>query len=266
MVIRFEMPFDVWCEGCQRHIAKGVRFNAEKKAVGKYFSTKIWNFKMRCVSCSNSMEIETDPQAMDYVCKVGVRRKVETWEARAEDDVQPLADEEETKRLADDPFYRLEHQTADTAKAQQAAPVLAQLYALTSERTADDFSSNSLLRKRLREEKKELRQLDEEAQSKGLGIRLLPQAEDDLMQARLALLSRPSLPAAQHRTLKKLEVSASSIFGGGLSKKPAANNPKLELIKKQKIGLGTSFLPTASLARKPDAPAAAPLYNVRSKH
>ncbi|GMH27531.1 hypothetical protein Nepgr_029374 [Nepenthes gracilis] len=31
LIIRFEMPFNAWCQGCNSMIAKGVRFNAEKK-------------------------------------------------------------------------------------------------------------------------------------------------------------------------------------------------------------------------------------------
>ncbi len=33
LVIRFEMPFNVWCLHCNAHIGKGVRYNAEKKQV-----------------------------------------------------------------------------------------------------------------------------------------------------------------------------------------------------------------------------------------
>ncbi|CAI7837115.1 unnamed protein product, partial [Closterium sp. NIES-53] len=40
LVIRFEMPFHVWCGGCKSMIAKGVRFNAEKKHIANYLSTK----------------------------------------------------------------------------------------------------------------------------------------------------------------------------------------------------------------------------------
>ena len=32
-VIRFETPFDIWCEGCNEVIHKGVRFNADKEKV-----------------------------------------------------------------------------------------------------------------------------------------------------------------------------------------------------------------------------------------
>lgn len=35
------MPYNIWCGGCESMIAKGVRFNAEKKQVGNYYSTKV---------------------------------------------------------------------------------------------------------------------------------------------------------------------------------------------------------------------------------
>ena len=38
---RFEMPFNIWCGGCNSMIAKGVRFNAEKRKVGNYYFTKV---------------------------------------------------------------------------------------------------------------------------------------------------------------------------------------------------------------------------------
>ena len=41
LTIRFEMPFDVRCSGCGNRIGKGVRFNAEKKCVGRHLSTKM---------------------------------------------------------------------------------------------------------------------------------------------------------------------------------------------------------------------------------
>lgn len=45
IAFRFEMPFNIWCGGCNSMIAKGVRFNAEKKQVGNYYSTKVcWSW------------------------------------------------------------------------------------------------------------------------------------------------------------------------------------------------------------------------------
>ena len=33
LVIRFEMPYNIWCGGCGIHIGMGVRYNAEKQKV-----------------------------------------------------------------------------------------------------------------------------------------------------------------------------------------------------------------------------------------
>eukprot|EP00878_Enallax_costatus_P024729 GHUV01026412.1.p2 GENE.GHUV01026412.1~~GHUV01026412.1.p2 ORF type:complete len:107 (+),score=26.09 GHUV01026412.1:52-372(+) len=33
VLLRFEVPFNIWCDQCGEHIAKGVRFNADKKQV-----------------------------------------------------------------------------------------------------------------------------------------------------------------------------------------------------------------------------------------
>lgn len=60
------MPFNVWCTACKSHIGKGVRFNAEKKKIGNYFSTPIFQFKMKCPECPNYMEIETDPKVSKF--------------------------------------------------------------------------------------------------------------------------------------------------------------------------------------------------------
>ena len=76
LVIRFEMPFNVWCGGCNHLIGKGVRFNAEKKQIGSYYSTKIWSFTMRAPCCSQKIEVQTDPKNTEYVVVSGGTRKV----------------------------------------------------------------------------------------------------------------------------------------------------------------------------------------------
>lgn len=62
LVIRFEMPFNAWCAHCNQHIAMGIRYNAEKKKIGQYFSTSIYSFLMKCHICRGLIEIHTDPK------------------------------------------------------------------------------------------------------------------------------------------------------------------------------------------------------------
>lgn len=61
IIIRFEMPYNIWCDGCKNHIGMGVRYNAEKTKVGMYYSTPVYQFKMKCHLCDNHFVIKTDP-------------------------------------------------------------------------------------------------------------------------------------------------------------------------------------------------------------
>ena len=72
--IRFEMMFDVRCLGCGGSIGKGVRFNATKRAVGQYLSTKILEFTMKCHMCSQTLKVRTDPENCDYILHEGITR------------------------------------------------------------------------------------------------------------------------------------------------------------------------------------------------
>ena len=49
-------------DGCNNHIGMGVRYNAEKKKIGNYFSTPIYSFRCKCHLCDNWFTIETDPK------------------------------------------------------------------------------------------------------------------------------------------------------------------------------------------------------------
>lgn len=45
----------------------GVRYNAEKRKVGNYYTTPIFRFRMKCHLCDNHFEIETDPKVWHSV-------------------------------------------------------------------------------------------------------------------------------------------------------------------------------------------------------
>merc|ERR1719232_616930 len=55
------MPYNIWCEGCKKHIGMGVRYNAEKTKLGMYYTTPIYSFRMKCHLCPNKITIKTDP-------------------------------------------------------------------------------------------------------------------------------------------------------------------------------------------------------------
>ncbi|XP_074423171.1 LOW QUALITY PROTEIN: putative splicing factor YJU2B [Larus michahellis] len=213
LIIRFEMPFNIWCDGCKNHIGMGVRYNAEKKKVGTYYTTPIYRFRMKCHLCVNYIEMQTDPAGCDYVIVSGARRKEERWDMGDNQQVVPT-EREEKEKLETDAMFRLEHGVADRAALQRAVPTLATLQEAQSA-WKDDFALNSRLRRRFREEKKTLREEEEEAaalQAKaGLSIPLVPEAEEDRRLAALLKYHSPDSYEEKQR-MKRTEISSRSWF------------------------------------------------------
>jgi hypothetical protein len=63
------MPFKVWCEGCGLLIATGVRFNAEKKQIGNYFSTKVGRLAIKFWGVSVSSAPSFGPNLEGGFCQ-----------------------------------------------------------------------------------------------------------------------------------------------------------------------------------------------------
>ena len=76
-VIRFELPMDGFCtnDKCNRHMGRGLRFNAKKEHVDNYFTTKIWAFHITCKDCKSQMTITTDPQNRTYKYGPGIKKR-----------------------------------------------------------------------------------------------------------------------------------------------------------------------------------------------
>lgn len=228
LIIRFEMPFNIWCGGCNSMIAKGVRFNAEKKQVGNYYSTKIWSFTMKSACCKHEIVIQTDPKNCEYVIISGAQRKTEDYDIEDAETFELPADEERGKLV--DPFYRLEHQEEDLQKKKEAEPVIVRLQRVSDARHAEDYSLNKALRARLRNQKK--RVAEEEAVSKrlGLGIRLLSSSKED---ATMAASVKFSTNFEKNRKNKRALINASSIFHGS-QKSLSSDRQRLELESKRR--------------------------------
>eukprot|EP01122_Echinamoeba_exundans_P016695 TRINITY_DN8542_c0_g1_i1.p1 TRINITY_DN8542_c0_g1~~TRINITY_DN8542_c0_g1_i1.p1 ORF type:complete len:329 (-),score=74.13 TRINITY_DN8542_c0_g1_i1:875-1861(-) len=182
LIIRFEAPYHFWCEKCESHIAMGVRFNAEKKAIGNYFSTKIWSFKMKCPNCSNQIEFQTDPKNAAYVITKGGKKKTETFDA-SDAHTMKLLEDETKERLDEDPFFRLEHLAEDKEKAVAQTPWIEELEDMAREKYLDDYANNRLLRQKFREEKKEEKRQIAAGAKLGLDLPLLPASDQDTAEA-----------------------------------------------------------------------------------
>ncbi|XP_065905127.1 probable splicing factor YJU2B isoform X3 [Dysidea avara] len=209
MIMRFELPFNIWCAGCGNHIGVGVRYNAEKTQVGKYYSTPIFQFRMKCHLCDNHFEIRNDPKNCDYTVVRGASRKNEKWEHK-EGETVSIAGREEATKLASDAMYRLEHGVGDKRKAEDATPRIEQIKKL-QESKLDDFALNQLLRSRLREEKKQKAEEAAEQQrlqdKAGLNITIVKESQADIAAAKRIKFDRGS-----SKEKGKLQVRSAGIF------------------------------------------------------
>ncbi|XP_012889668.1 PREDICTED: coiled-coil domain-containing protein 130 isoform X1 [Dipodomys ordii] len=246
LIIRFEMPYNIWCDGCKNHIGMGVRYNAEKKKVGNYYTTPIYRFRMKCHLCVNYIEMQTDPANCDYVIVSGAQRKEERWDM--EDNAQVLTTEHEKKeKLETDAMFRLEHGEADRSTLKKALPSLSLIQEAQSA-WKDDFALNSMLRRRFREKKKAMREEEERDQAlqakASLAIPLVPETEDDRRLA--ALLRFHTLDSYEDKQKqKRSEVISRSWF-------PAAPGPGATGSK------ASGVLKKLSQARRATAPASSP--------
>lgn len=198
LIIRFEMPFKVQCLRCKTFIGQGSRYDADKKKVGMYFTSPIYEFSMRCrvvtgheksadgkIFCNQHFLIRTDPKGNDYELAEGLNRTVETWDAKDSETIE-LADPETRRKMENDPMFRVEKTMRDKQKEKDEKERLADLQELQEERE-DSYSLNCVLRKSCRQRRKEEEAKEEAAGLAGkpnFGVPLRPATAEDSEQAK----------------------------------------------------------------------------------
>ncbi|XP_072527417.1 probable splicing factor YJU2B [Salminus brasiliensis] len=258
LIIRFEMPYNIWCDGCKNHIGMGVRYNAEKKKVGNYYTTPIYRFRMKCHLCVNYIEMQTDPATCDYVIVSGASRKEERWNM-AENEQILTTEHSEKEKLETDAMYKLDHGGKDKEKLRAAIPSLSDL----QEHQAgwkDDFQLNSSLRRRFREEKKTISEEEEKDNAVrkrlGLSIPLLPEKDEDKKLASLLTFQSPDSYEDRQQS-KRQQISSRSWFGSSSAPSGGAVGNLLQKLGQQ----GRD----AAAAKALSYPPASPLSLVRRK-
>ncbi|CAI7602995.1 unnamed protein product [Penicillium discolor] len=205
LIVRFEMPFAIWCTNCKPHpviIGQGVRFNAEKKKIGNYYTTPIYSFRMKHTVCGETIEIKTDPQHTAYVVTEGGRKR-DTGEDKelqpGEIAIKPFA--REIDPAEKDPFSKIEGKMEDKNRAKTEAARILELQERQKRDWEDPYAKSKQLRKKFRQERKGL----ESAQAKGdalkdkmsLGIELLDETEEDRQKASMVEFGGGAASAAE---------------------------------------------------------------------
>ncbi|CEG72904.1 hypothetical protein RMATCC62417_08385 [Rhizopus microsporus] len=239
LIVRFELPYNIWCLGCNEHIGQGVRYNAEKKKIGNYYSTPIYQFRMRCHLCSNWIEIHTDPKNTAYVVVSGAQKKVEEWNPKDTEVIQ-FQDEKEKEQLETNPMFRLEHEVLDKKTLDDSVPRISQLQQLNNQQWADPYTRSQQLRRRLREEKKMDKAAKEEADKirdkHSLHIELLPEIPEDIVKAKSV-----EYDTSHILDQKRLETAVSPLFRKIKTKNQAIHLAKIQTRLKTDPFLNSSF-------------------------
>jgi coiled-coil domain-containing protein 130 len=196
--VRFEMPFAVWCHACKPHaiIGQGVRFNAEKKKIGAYHSTPIWQFKLKHAACGGFIEIKTDPKETAYVVVAGGKaRDYGEDRVREGEDGRPILTPLERERRREDAFAVLEGRADEKEAVADNAKRIEELYRERERDWEDPGAVNKRLRQSFRRERK-MRKREEDATESlkeriGTGIDILPETELDAQRAKLVSFEAP---------------------------------------------------------------------------
>ncbi|PYI05422.1 DUF572 domain protein [Aspergillus sclerotiicarbonarius CBS 121057] len=193
LIVRFEMPFAVWCTTCKPHetiIGQGVRFNAEKKKVGNYYSTPVYSFRMKHAVCGGWIEIRTDPRNTEYLVVEGGRRRdtgvgtgVGTGEIVLRDRLAGAA------AGNDDPFAKLEDKVEDKKRGELERDRILELQERQARDWEDPYEKSRRLRRTFRVERKGLEKKDAEREALkdklSLGIEVVDEIESDRIRAGL---------------------------------------------------------------------------------
>lgn len=158
LIVRFELPFNVWCGTCNNHIGAGVRYNAEKKKIGSYYSTPIFSFRCKCHLCAGWFEVQTDPKNTRYVVTEGAKQQAQDWDPEEEggfpasytrEGEGPAAKGSE----AGGAFASFEQQATSKKRAMTAQERLDEMEQYSEDRWSDPFALNRNLRRSFREHK-----------------------------------------------------------------------------------------------------------------
>ena len=235
------MPFPIWCTSCPKEtiIGQGVRFNAEKKKVGSYYSTPIYSFRMKHTACGGWIEIRTDPKNTAYVVTEGAKKR-DTGDDKTQEGVIEIRTEEEKERLRNDAFAALEVTIDDKKQASADKARINELGQTKDKDWEDPYAASQKVRRKFRVERKvreKNQALTESLKDRmSLGMDLLDENEEDRRRAAHVEFgdfgetsTDSAIKRAQTRTLFAMERSTN------YSSSPQVRNVKLKSERKAEL-------------------------------
>ncbi|KAK5452986.1 Protein saf4 [Exophiala xenobiotica] len=177
-------------EGILTIIGQGVRFNAEKRKVGNYFSTPIWSFRFKHTLCGGHIEVRTDPKNAEYLVVEGGRRRDTGVDKVLDGEIDitrlgALSEEDKERFAKEGGFGALEKKVVDKTAYENQRVRLDGLLKASERAWADPYEKSRKLRAEFRVGRRK-RQADErtgdalkEKFGLGDGMEMLSEAPED---------------------------------------------------------------------------------------
>jgi coiled-coil domain-containing protein 130 len=249
-VVRFELPYKGVCHGCGESIGRGTRYNAHKTNAGRYFSTTIYQFAIKCRNCQHPWIIRTNPKerGFDYVDGIQVQAGQETNLAMGDCILeQPTTKGTTSMTNHDDDgaivaLQQLESAAHGKRRTLTEQEELQRLQKLNTVSTLLDADNNAFIRKGFRKDRKEKRKRLEHASQRGWrdGMELFADdTTEDMLAAKEMTYGRP-----KEEERKRLQlVRSSSIFASSLTR-PSDKHSRVRRKKIHHTGKVESILPS----------------------
>lgn len=198
-VVRFALPFSIGCTICEARMAQGTRFNAVKARCGDYLGNPVFEFAIKCYTCTNEMHIRTDPQHATYVLVSGATGG-RSAAAQPDGSILPAV----VGARVDDPLAGLEREVRQKRKIRDERDHVAQLIEENERQWSDHYERSQRLRRTFRRDKR----IERDKQSRRATV------EDRLGLPREALLENVECDRAEARAVQ---------FVGGASRRSLRN-------------------------------------------
>jgi coiled-coil domain-containing protein 130 len=226
-------------------MCKGLRFNAKKDKTGKYLSTTIFSFSMKCPSCPQEFLIKTDPQNMTYDFASGLRKMEQEFDAGAEDSIVKLIPEETKKMLEEDSIFRLEYEKEALSVAEASKKRLSSLLDINDKTRKNDYDLNCMLRKKNRTSRARSKELKREGEIRGLSIPLVePELSDAITAKEMKFKPRHGGNFGSSERSKMTSIRSESIFTEGATSQETKHNSlqkQAKLLIKVGIPVGNKY-------------------------
>ena len=224
-VVRFELPYDGFCQHCGEHVGKGTRFNARKTKAGNYFSTTIYKFTMTCRVCRKAeFVIHTNPKQQGFDYLEGINKQVQEFDTQEAGTVGAIDTEGNNKivkpgmdHASTSALSRLESVASGARKVMTERDELQSLMNANQKTFFDDSASNAAIRLTFRADRKKKKKRLKDAKALGWkdGMELADETQDDVASARATCFGRgKDKERAKFRSLRKI-----SIFDGSGKRK-----------------------------------------------